>query len=136
MKKTNKAALAQHLESIVDPADVPGRRATLIDAMALTQKLHGENRTFEELSDYIFESSLHAGQGSDRIDVIFAVYMDQSIKSAECVSRGSQEGVTFKKIRPGHKIKKKLETCSEKNKLTKFLAESLKEESKREKMGS
>ena len=56
--------------------------------MALIQKIHGENRTFEELSDHIFQSSLHAGQGNDRIDVAFNVYRDQSIEFAECVSRG------------------------------------------------
>ena len=45
-------------------------------------------------------------QRSDRIDVIFDVYKGQSIKSAERVTLGSQEGVTFKTKRPGHKIKK------------------------------
>ena len=42
--------------------------------MALIQKIHGENSTFEELSDHIFQSILHAGQGSDRIDLVFDVY--------------------------------------------------------------
>ena len=35
------------------------------------------------------KSSLHAGQGSGRIDVVFDVYRNQSIKHAERVSRGS-----------------------------------------------
>ena len=95
--------------------------------MALIQKVHGGNCTFEELSDHIFQSSLHAGQGSDRIDVVFDVYRNQSIKHAERVSRGSQDGVKFKTIRSGHKIKnwRRLLTCTEtKNRLTKFLADS------------
>ena len=111
--------------------------ATLIDAMALIQKIHGKNSIFEELSDHIFQSILHAGQGSDRIDVVFDVYSIQSIKFAECVSRGSQEGVKFKTIRAGHKIKmwRRLLTCTEtKNKLTKFLVDSWQETSRREKL--
>ena len=113
---------------MMDPAKhISNPCATLFDGMALIQKLHGENRTFAELSDHIFKSSLHAGQGSDRIDVIFDVYMNQSKKSAECVSRGSQEGATFKTIPAGHKIKngRRLLACSDTtNKLTKFLVES------------
>lgn len=35
MKKTNKTALTQHLESMDSADDVPKPRATLIDAMAL-----------------------------------------------------------------------------------------------------
>ena len=62
MKKTSKSALGQHLEGKVAPAEeVPYPRATLIDAMALIQKLHGENRTFDELSDHIFDQVLHVG---------------------------------------------------------------------------
>ena len=112
IKKTNKAAFAKHLERRVEPADdIPEPRATIIDAMALIQKLRGENRTFEQLSDYMFEAALNAGQGSDRIDVVFDVYGDQSIKSAERLSRSSRDGVTFKTIRPGYKIKKMGDVC-------------------------
>ena len=63
-----------------------------------TSEKHGgpsRNHIFEELSAHIFQSSLHAGQGGDRIDVIFDVYRDQSIKSTERVSRGQQEGVPY-----------------------------------------
>jgi len=40
-------------------------RATLIDAMALIQKVHGENCTFEELSDIC--SSPHCMQDKEVI---------------------------------------------------------------------
>ena len=53
------------------------------------------------------------------------------------MSRGSQEGVKFKTIRAGHKIKnwRRLLTCTEtKNKFTKFLADSWQEPSRREKL--
>ena len=78
--------------------------ATLIDAMALIQKLRRKKRTFKKLSDHIFESALHAGHGSDSIDVIFAVYNSQSVKSAEHVNSGYNEGVACNAIQPNHKI--------------------------------
>ena len=44
MKKTNKAVFSKHLESKVLPVEeVPHTTATIIDAMGLMNKLHGEN---------------------------------------------------------------------------------------------
>ena len=44
MKKTNKAVLSKHLESKVLPVEeVPHPSATVIDAIGLMNKLHGEN---------------------------------------------------------------------------------------------
>ena len=106
--------------------------------MAHIQKVHEENCKFEVLSDHILQSSLHAGQGSGHIDVVFDVYRNQSIKHAERVSRGSQDGVKFKTIRSGHNIRnwRRLLTCTvTKNKVTKFLADSWQEPSRREKLG-
>ena len=70
---------------------------------------------------------LHTGQGSDRIDVVFDVYHDHSIKSAERIQRGSEKGIAFNNIMPGHKIKnwRRLLSCTDrKNKLTAFVTES------------
>ena len=125
MKKTNKAVLPKHLESKVLPIEeVPHPSVTIIDAMGLMNKLHGENRTFSELSDHVFPQMLHAARGSDRIDMVFDVYHSDSIKSAERIQRGSTEGIAFCNIMPGHKIEnwRRLLSCTEsKNKLTVFL---------------
>ena len=118
--------------------EVPHPNATIIDAMGLMNKLHGGNRTFSELSDHVFSQMLHAGHGSDRIDVVFDVYHSDSIKSAERIQRGSTEGLAFSNILQGNKIKnwRQLLSCTEsKNKLTAFLAESWKEQKFREKLG-
>ncbi|KAG1714163.1 hypothetical protein GQR58_001793 [Nymphon striatum] len=138
MKKTNKAVLSKHLESkVLLVEEVPHTSAILIDAMGLMHKLHGENRTFSELSDHVFSQMLHAGHGSDRVHVIFDVYHSDSIKSAERIQRGSADRIAFSNIMPGHKIKnwRRLLSCTEsKNKLTTFLAESWKEQKFREKL--
>ncbi|KAG1662734.1 hypothetical protein GQR58_020782 [Nymphon striatum] len=137
-KKTNKAVLLKHLESKVLPVEeVPHPSAALTDDMRLMHTLHGENRTFSELSDHVFSQMLHAGYGSDRIDVIFYVYHSDSIKSAERIQRGSAEGIPFSNIMPGHKIKnwRRFLSCTEsKIKLTKFPAESWREQKFREKL--
>ena len=106
MRKTNKDVLAKQLEQHVSPEDVTHQpSATLVDAMSVIQKLHGDNHTFEELSDYIFSQMLHVGRESNRIDVICDVYKEESIESAERLNRGSLEGMIFNHIKSAHKIK-------------------------------
>lgn len=140
-KKTNKSALSKALENKVLPAEVSAQpSASIIDAMALIHKVHGENLTFEQLSDKIFNHILHAAQESNRIDVIFDVYHQDSIKTAERETRASREGITFHEIRPSHKIKnwRRLLMCTDsKNMLTKFLADSWKNDKlKRKQLGN
>ena len=128
MKKTNKAVLSKHLESKVLPIEeVPHPSATIIYAMGLMNKLHSENQTFSELSDHVFSQMLHAGHGSDRIDVVFDVYHCDLFKSAERIQRGSTERIAFSNIMPGHKIEnwRRLLSCTEsKNELTVFLGKA------------
>ena len=84
VKKTNKAVLSKHLETKVLPVEeVPHQYVALIDVMGL----HGENRIFNELSNHVFTQMIHASGGSERIDVVFDVYQDQSIKAAERTNR-------------------------------------------------
>ena len=77
----------------------------MVDAMAIMQKVHGENLTFDELSQTILKRILIDGHGSERIDVVFYVYLEQSIKAVERVACGSKEGIMFAFIKGGHCIK-------------------------------
>ena len=72
--------------------------------MGRMNKLHGENQTFSELSDHVFSQMLHAGHGSDRIDVVFDMYHSRSIISAERIQHGSTEGIAFSNIMPGQEL--------------------------------
>ena len=68
----------------------------------------------------------------------FDVYLEQSIKAAERVARGSNEGIVFTCIKGRHHIKnwKCILTSTEtKNRLTKFLVESWKTEKNRNQLG-
>jgi len=84
---------------------VSERRATIVDALGIVPKVHGEQVTFDELSDRILKQILTDGRGSERIDVVFDMHRDQSIKTAERLSRGSTQGIVFSQIKPGHRIK-------------------------------
>ena len=93
--------------------------------MNLVQKVHGDNKTFGELSESVFISALHVGSESYRIDVVFDVYADVSIKNAERVNCGSDNGLLFSNIVAGHKIKqwrRLLSSPKSKANLIKFLS--------------
>ena len=88
MKKTNKAVLSKHLESKVLPVEeVPHPNATIIDAIGLMNKLHGENRTFSELSDHVFHKcSMLATEVTESMWCLMCTILIQSnLQYAFCV---------------------------------------------------
>ena len=90
LRKTNKAALAMELEKQVLPAEnIPMLSATIIDGMSLVQKMKGNDQTFSQLAELALIQILHEGARSERIDVVFDVYREDSI--IKC--RESEQGV-------------------------------------------
>lgn len=139
IRKTNKAALARHLEKSVSPAEViPEPSTTIIDGMSLVQKLKGNDKTFAELAESALNTVLREGAMSHRIDVVFDVYKETSIKDAERVKRGADmTGIQFRNITPGHNIQQwRNILCSSANKacLIKFLVEEWKSPKHKEKL--
>ncbi|KAK5859272.1 hypothetical protein PBY51_003352 [Eleginops maclovinus] len=137
LRKTNKVALARELEKNVAPADViPEPSATIIDGMSLVQQMKGDDKTFTQLAESALAKVLHEGAKSQRIDVVFDVYKETSIKDAERANRGTLS-IQFKNIAPGHNIQqwRKL-LCSSSNKasLIKFLVDEWKGPKQREKL--
>ena len=125
LRKTMKSSLSKKLRKDVSPEEsIPYNSACIIDGMALVQKIDANNLTFADVSNTVLKMVLREGAASKRIDVVFDVYREQSIKDAERVNRGSATGTTFKAIAPGHKIKqwrKLLCSSDSKNKLIQFL---------------
>ena len=104
LRKTNKAALAKELQKCVPFADViPQPSACMIDAMALVQRLKGDHKT-AEVAESLLSLVLHEGSNSTRIDVIFDVYKENSIKNAEREKRGAEFGNEFRNIQSEHKV--------------------------------
>ena len=96
MKKTNKAVLAIKLESMAAPAEmIPQSSACIIDVMSLIQKINGENLTFVEVSDHLLTTVLKLCGDCDRVDVVFDIYKQLSIKDAEGHSEHLSQVLVF-----------------------------------------
>ena len=139
LRKTNKAALAKALTNDGMVAEnIPRLSATIIDGMSLVQRLKGDNQTFAEVADSCLTHALHEGENSQQIDVVFDVYRKQSIKNAERSNRGATEGLEFKNISRGHKIRqwrKFLRSSSNKTCFIRFVVDEWKRPENRLKLG-
>ena len=51
--------------------------------------------TFEEVSNTVLNKVLSDGRGSSRVDVVFDIYQEKSIKTAERAECGSKLGIVF-----------------------------------------
>ena len=90
-RKTNKAALARKLEAKASPAnEMEYPNACIIDGMSVAQKMKGDKLTFEELAEQMLISVIQTSASSERIDVVFDVYRQLSIKGTERAMRGSE----------------------------------------------
>ena len=106
-RKTNKAQLGRELEKLVQTtAEILSPSVYVIDGMALVQKLKvSDQMTFGQIADAALSRVLQEGGNSRRIDVVFDVYNEISIKSAERQKREEGESVTYKNLTAGQKVK-------------------------------
>ena len=99
---------------------------TVIDGMALVRKIKTAGLTYEEFALKLLNTVLSSSSSSTRVDVVFDVYRQISIKNAE---RGSLE---FKKIAGSQQIKQLrsfLSSVNNKTELIKFTVEEWKKNS-------
>ena len=94
------------------------KSACIVDGMAIIQQFDANHKTFIELSKMVLKRVIQESNTSTRIDVVFDVYQQESIKNVERVNRGSGSGVRFKTIIPSHKIKQWRSCLSESNNKT------------------
>ena len=90
-RKTNKENFASHLQKDVQLAEqLPQHSATVTDGMSLVQKINiGTNQsTFSQVAPLLLSRVLTEGSGSNRIDVVFDTFQENSIKDAERRMRG------------------------------------------------
>ena len=82
---------------------------------------------------------LSEGKDSDRVDVVFDVYRQSSIKSAERELRGESDGLTFKNLAVGQKVKQFnsfLQNGNNKTSLVKFVVEQWPKTPNRDKLNN
>ena len=105
LQKTSKAALARELQKNVPAAEeIPQPSVCIIDGMVLVQRLKGDHKKFSDVADSSFGMVLHEGASSKRIDVVFDVYRENSIKNTEREHRGAEYGNEFRNLEPDHKV--------------------------------
>ncbi len=105
LNKTTKSALMRHLEKDVAlQQNVPKPFAAIIDGMALVRKIKPTGHTYQSYADHLLTSAIASSANASRIDIVFDVYRDNSIKNAE---RGNRETgkLEIKKIIGSQKIK-------------------------------
>ena len=85
--------------------------------MAYVHRLKGGQKTFAEIAESLFSMALNEGTSSDRIDVVFDDYRDDSIKSTERENRGEGSGSEFLNLQADHQVKQwRKFLCSSRNK--------------------
>ena len=105
LRKTSKASLLHLIEKDVNTEEfVEGETVTVLDGMALVQKLRTSGKTFGELSQDLAEIVLALGKNSSRIDLVFDVYRDESIKNAQRTRRSTGR-LLYQNLKPSQPVK-------------------------------
>ncbi len=97
--------------------------------MSLVQKMNGNNKTFAQLAEAVLSSALNESRQCHRVDIVFDVYRQLSIKNAERPNRSACTAIQYKKIVGGYNIQqwqKFLCSSSNKTNLIKFFVEEWK----------
>ena len=105
-RKTNTAKLAQQLKNkVVTEESYPHDARSIHDGMAVLQKFKPPpGATFSVVAKCLFV--MLTSNPSKRIDIVFHVYKDISIKNAERSKRASgSKGITYQNILPGYQVK-------------------------------
>ena len=106
LRKTAKAVLAKELQKHVPVAeDMPEPCAVIIDGMGLVHKLKGDNKKFSDIAQSLLATVLNEFPSAKRIDMVFDVYNDESIKNAERESRAPEACTQYKNITHGHTVR-------------------------------
>ena len=126
LKKTPTSALLHKLEQDVEPlSDLPIGCAILMDGMALVQQIKITKMTYSQFATVLLKKVLSIGRDSSRIDVVFDVYLDNSIKDVERNRRSCGE-LKLQQVIPDAEIKQLalvLLSNDKKNKLIRFIVE-------------
>ena len=96
-----------------------------MDGMALVQQIKTTKMTYSQFATVLLKKVLSIGRDSSRIDVVFDVYLDNSIKGVERNRRSCGE-LKLQQIIPDAEIKQLalvLLSNDNKNKLIRFIVE-------------
>ena len=102
MRKSPKSELAREIEKNVDtppPPDVPRDNESCmiaIDFMAYARKVAVSKlklKAFGDFAKHLWQTFSHLSRGCSRLDIIFDLYIEQSIKEHERERRSKADGI-------------------------------------------
>ena len=124
LKKTAKCLLMHKLEGKVDPVvSIDGDYAFIADGMAFVRQIRSAKLVYREFAVKLLNLITCYAKSAKRIDVVFDVYVDNSIKDVERARRSHGE-ITLKQIVPTAQINQWNQLLSSgefKNKLIRFI---------------
>ena len=136
LRKTNKASLSKYLEQLSLPAEsLHDNVATIVDAMSIVQRIKGAQKIFGDIAKKTFNTMMAEAKSAKRIDVVFDVYRDNSVKNIERVeNRSATTVLRFNQVLQTHKIQQWWEFVKgpeNKKELIKFLTSERRKENYR-----
>ena len=107
LRKTDKAKFMNDTAQNFPVAKtLPDQSVCIVDAMSIIQKLEGNGKTSQDLAKAELKKVIReGGDNSERVDVVFGVYRESSIKDTERANRGAGSDIRFNHISAGHRIK-------------------------------
>ncbi len=139
-RKTSKAKLSQELERHIGVTEkYPDNSVSIFDGMAVLQKMKiPSGATFSVVAERVF--TVVASTGSKRVDVVFDVYRNVSIKNAERLKRlSASDALHYKNILPAYAVKswnKLLSVSANKTEIMKFLVSQWKSDKFRSRLAN
>ena len=125
LKKTAKSVLLNKLErAIVTTEGLQSNYCMIIDGMVAIRQLKAFGLTYKEFVEKLLKSAIKTVKNPEKIDVVFDIYLNNSITDAER-NRRSHGELMLNQILPTSQIKQwnlLLSSDSHKNKLTQFIA--------------
>ena len=105
LKKTAKSMLLNKLEGgMVTIEELPSNYCKIIYGMAAVRQFKASCLTYKEFAEKLLKSVIKIVKNAKRIDVVFGVYLDNSIKDVER-NRRSHGELMFNQILPTSQIK-------------------------------
>ena len=121
LKKAPKSVQTSQLEGTVEA--FPTDCVLIIDGIAAIRQFKVAGLTYKQFAGQLLRYFIALGKNSSRIDAVFDVYHQNSIKDVER-NRRSQRELAFSRILPNSKIKQwnmLLSSNTNKNKLIEFI---------------
>lgn len=126
IRKNNKSSLGREvMKNATLITSIPNPSAYIIDGMALVHRLPPNLSTFGDAAEALLRMAIRDSGESDRVDIVFDVYRQLSVKEGERERRKTKTSLQYSNIQSGHKVQqwnKFISSSSNKVQFLRFIA--------------